>query len=194
MENHRQSIAVDTPWGINDNACTHHYALQGTAVNPLGTLTFFCGKMGAGKTTASRKISAEKNAVLISEDEWLAAHYPDQIDSFDDYLTLGAQIKPFIKAHVQTILKTGTHVVMDFPANTVGQRAWFNQLCQEIGGMHEMIYLDLSHAQCLLHIAQRRTEHPERAAFDNEAVFYHVTNFFEPPTSQEGLNVIHYTT
>jgi len=32
-----------------------------------------------------------------------------------------------------------------------------------------------------LQIAQRRNEQPERAEFDNEAVFYHVTNFFEPP-------------
>lgn len=31
-----------------------------------GTLTYFCGKMGAGKLTESKKVSVERNAVLIS--------------------------------------------------------------------------------------------------------------------------------
>lgn len=160
-------------------------------MNQKGTVTFFCGKMGAGKTTKSKLLAREKNAVLISEDEWLSAHYPDQIHSFDDYLAHSARIKPFLKLHVQSILNTGTHVVMDFPANTINQRAWFKQLCQEVECNHELIYLDLSNEQCLLQIAQRRNEQPERAEFDNEAVFYHVTNFFEPPSDQEGLQIVH---
>lgn len=69
-----------------------------------GMLTFFCGKMGAGKSTKSKTLSVEKNAVLVSEDDWLAAHYPNQIHSFDDYLTFSGLIKPFVKAHVQNIL------------------------------------------------------------------------------------------
>lgn len=159
-------------------------------MNQRGTLTFFCGKMGAGKTTKSKTLALEKNAVLISEDEWLSTHYPNEINSFDDYLAYSARIKTFVKLHVQSILKTGTNVVMDFPANTINQRAWFNGLCNEIECNHELIYLDLSNAQCLLQIAKRRDEQPERAQFDNEAVFYHVTNFFEPPSENEGLNVI----
>ena len=159
-------------------------------MNQRGTLTFFCGKMGAGKTTKSKTLALEKNAVLISEDEWLSTHYPNEINSFDDYLAYSARIKTFVKLHVQSILKTGTNVVMDFPANTINQRAWFNGLCNEIECNHELIYLDLSNAQCLVQIAKRRDEQPERAQFDNEAVFYHVTNFFEAPSENEGLNVI----
>lgn len=160
-------------------------------MNQRGTLTFFCGKMGAGKTTKSKTLALKKNAVLISEDEWLSAHYPNEINSFDDYLVHSARIKAFVKLHVQSILKTGTNVVMDFPANTVNQRAWFNQLCREIECNHELIYLDLSNEQCLLQIAKRRNEQPERAQFDNEAVFYHVTNFFEPPSQSEGLKIVY---
>lgn len=36
-----------------------------------GVLTFFCGKMGAGKSTKAIEIAEEDNAVLFSEDEWL---------------------------------------------------------------------------------------------------------------------------
>ncbi len=146
--------------------------------------------MGAGKSTKSKALSVEKNAVLLSEDDWLASHYPNQINSFDDYLKFSAIIKLFVKSHVQQILATGTNVVMDFPANTARQRAWFKQLCSEIGCEHEMIFLDLSNEQCLSQIAKRRNEQPERAQFDNEATFNHVTSFFEPPLESEGLNII----
>ena len=44
-----------------------------------GFLTFFCGKMGAGKSTMSRDIAKQTGAILLSEDEWLAAIYPDEI-------------------------------------------------------------------------------------------------------------------
>jgi shikimate kinase len=159
-------------------------------VNQKGALTFFCGKMGAGKTTKSKTIAREKNAVLISEDEWLSVHYPNEINSFDDYLEYSSRIKAFVKLHVQSILKAGTDVVMDFPANTVNQRIWFKQLCNEIECKHELVYLELSNEQCLIQIAKRREEHPERAQFDNEAVFYHVTNFFEAPSETEGLNIV----
>ncbi len=159
-------------------------------MNKKGTLTFFCGKMGAGKSTKSKAISIEKNAVLLSEDDWLVAHYPDQINSFEDYLKFSAIIKPFVKSHVQQILNTGTNVVMDFPANTVRQRSWFKQLCIEISCEHEMIFLDLSDEQCLSQIAKRRIEQPERAQFDNEATFNHVTALFEIPSTNEELNII----
>ena len=154
-----------------------------------GKLTFFCGKMGAGKSTCSKRLTNDNQAVLISEDEWLSAHYPDQIKNFEDYLTYSALIKPFVKSHVQNILKTASNVVMDFPANTKKQRQWFKGIVTETGCEHELIFLDLSDEQCLIHIARRRIEQPQRAQFDNKEVFYHVTQFFEAPTESEAFNI-----
>ncbi|WP_022950966.1 AAA family ATPase [Leucothrix mucor] len=156
----------------------------------LGTLTFFCGKMGAGKSTKSKALSAEKNAVLLSEDDWLSALYPKQINTFEDYLKYSAIIKPLVKSHVQSILKTGTNVVMDFPANTVRQRKWFKQLCDEIACEHELVFINVSNEQCLSQIAKRRKEQPERAQFNTEAVFKHITTFFEAPLESEGFQLL----
>jgi hypothetical protein len=44
---------------------------NGNQLEVNGKLFFFCGKMRAGKTTKSKKIAHDRNAVLISEDEWL---------------------------------------------------------------------------------------------------------------------------
>ena len=157
-----------------------------------GTLIFFCGKMGAGKSTKSMVIATEQNAVLLSEDEWLSSLYPGQISSFEEYIKYSGQIKPLIKRHVQNILSTGTNVVMDFPANTFSQRKWFLELVLEVNANHELIYLNVSEEQCLKQIAQRRTEQPERAAFDTDTIFHQVTKFFEEPSESEGLNIQHW--
>ena len=155
-----------------------------------GSLIFFCGKMGAGKSTKSKLIAVERNAVLLSEDEWLSQLYPQKIYSFDDYLKYSAILKPLIKKHVQNILSTGTDVVMDFPANTINQRKWFLNLVLEVKASHQLMYLELSNENCLKQIAQRRKEQPERAKFDTKEVFLYVTSFFEAPSESEGLNII----
>lgn len=156
----------------------------------LGTLYFFSGKMGAGKSTKSKQLAIEKHAVLLSEDEWLSSLYPKQINSFEDYLKFSAQLKPILKKHVQNILSVGTDVVMDFPGNTQKQRKWFLDIASEVNANHQLIFLNLNNEQCLRQIAQRRNEQPERAAFDTEATFIQVTKFFEAPEASEGLNIL----
>ena len=153
------------------------------------TLIFLCGKMGAGKTTRSKQLAKEHNAVLLSEDEWLSSLYPDQITTFDDYIELSRRIKPLIKTHIQNILSTNTNVVMDFPANTRLQRKWFKELAKEIGAKPMLVYLNLSNEQCLKQIAKRRIEQPKRAQFDTEAIFKQVTQYFEAPGDDEGLDL-----
>ena len=143
--------------------------------------------MGAGKSTKSKQVSRERNAVLISEDEWLTKLYPDQITSFDDYLHYSSLLKPLVRSHVLELLKTGTSVVMDFPANTVKQRQWFKELIAEANAPNELIYLNVSDDVCLRQIEKRRLEQPERAIFDTESMFNEVTRYFQEPDQSEGF-------
>ncbi|MGE3728220.1 MAG: AAA family ATPase [Candidatus Sericytochromatia bacterium] len=159
-----------------------------------GVLTFFCGKMGAGKTTKSREISQERNAVMLSEDEWLSSVYPNNIKTLADYIEYSGRLKPQMKKLVQSILASGTNVVMDFPANTIPQREWFRSIFSEIQAPHELVYIDQSNEICLAQIAKRRIEQPERAATDTEEMFELVTKYFVAPTSDEGFNITVITT
>lgn len=153
-----------------------------------GVLTFFCGKMGAGKTTKAREIAQKRNAVLLSEDEWLESIYPNSIKSLEDYIKYSGQLKPQMERLVQSILATGTDVVMDFPANTIPQREWFKGIFSEIHAPHELIYIDRPNEVCLEQIAKRRKEQPERAATDTEEMFALVTKYFVAPIPDEGFN------
>lgn len=154
-----------------------------------GLLTFFCGKMGAGKSTKSCAVAKERNAVLLSEDEWLESVFPNKIKSLESYIEYSSKLKPQIKKLVQSILSTGTDVVMDFPANTVSQRDWFRQIFSEIEARHDLIYIDLDNEGCLRQIEKRRIENPGRAATDTQEMFEQVTKHFVEPKLDEGFNV-----
>ncbi|MDO6693393.1 ATP-binding protein [Aliiglaciecola sp. 3_MG-2023] len=153
-----------------------------------GELTFFCGKMGAGKSTKAREIAQKSNVVLLSEDEWLASLYPNKISSLNDYIEYSNLLKPQIKKLVQSMLSAGTNVVMDFPANTLSQRDWFRSIFSEIEAPHNLVYIDLSNEICLKQIEKRRKEQPERMATDTPEMFEQVTKYFKAPTAEEGFN------
>ena len=152
-------------------------------------LYFFCGKMGAGKTTYATTLAATINAVYLSEDELLSTLYPTEIKDFNDYITYSVRIKPMVQQMVSSMVTRGVDVVMDFPANTKRQRAWLLSLVVNTNADHELLYLQVSDEVCLQQIAKRRVEQPERHQFDTEDVFHHVTSFFEEPSPEEGFNL-----
>jgi predicted kinase len=154
-----------------------------------GTLRFFCGKMGSGKSTKARELANEYDAILFSEDEWLEAIYPEEIKVFDDYLKYSSRLKPILKKHVQNLLNSGISVIMDFPANTHHQRAWFKEIFSEYKIPHKLYYLEASDDLCLKQIEQRGKIIPSRAHFDTEKVFHQVNSYFQPPTEEEGFNI-----
>lgn len=155
----------------------------------IGMLIFFCGKMGAGKSTMSAEIAQDRNAVLLSEDEWLESIYPNKISSLDNYIKYSSLLKPQIKQLVQSILVTGTDVVMDFPANTTSQREWFKKIFTEVNAPHRLVFVDIPNEVCLKQIEKRRTAKPERAATDTIEIFDQVTKYFMAPEPWEGFSV-----
>ncbi|WP_027967483.1 AAA family ATPase [Halomonas halocynthiae] len=158
-------------------------------MSSYGTLIFFCGKMGAGKSTLSARIARERGAVLLSEDDWLSALFPGEINDFNDYISYSSRLKSLLRKHVEQILLAGTTVVLDFPGNTKKQRAWFKDIYSQREMPHELYYVMAEDEVCLKQLKQRQNEQPERAAFDTEEVFRMVTGYFEPPEESEGFNV-----
>jgi len=78
---------------------------------------------------------------------------------------------------------------MDFPANTISQRAWFRSIFSEIEAPHELVYIDLANEDCLKQIKKRRVQQPERAKTDTKEMFEAVTKYFLEPQAEEGFSV-----
>lgn len=154
-----------------------------------GKLVFFSGKMGSGKTTLAKKLSNTSDSIYLSEDDMLSTLYPNEIHDINDYKTYSIRIKPFVLTLVKQLIDSGLTVVMDFPANTLKQRAWFKNIINETGVQSSLIYVKASDELCIKHILKRRKEAPHRHRFDNEEMFYKISAYFEPPTEKEGFQI-----
>lgn len=151
-------------------------------------LHMVCGKIGAGKSTHAARTSAATGAVLISEDMWLSALFADELTTGQDYLRCSAKLQKAMSPHVAGLLARGVSVVLDFPANTVAQRAWMRALVHQTGVRHEMHVLDVPDAVCLARLQARNAsgDHPFAVT---EAQFHAFSKHYDPPGPGEGFHV-----
>lgn len=153
------------------------------------TMHFLCGKMAAGKSTLSRKLAAQLNAILICEDLWLSRLYAGDIHAFDDYLKYAARLKEVLAPHLLDLLRQGNSVVLDFPANTPSHRQWFRTIFEAAGADHVLHFVDLPDALCKTQLQKRNIEAPPGSMAMSEEEFDHVTSYFVAPAGDERFNI-----
>jgi predicted kinase len=119
------------------------------------TLYLLCGKIGAGKSTLAKQLAARPAALLITEDHWTSALFAGDLKTIEDYGRLSARLRAAMTPHIVDILRQGLSVVLDFPANTVRQRAWMRSLIAEAKVAHELHHLDIPDAICKQRLRQR---------------------------------------
>ena len=149
-----------------------------------GKLIFFCGKMGAGKTTlAARKVD-EMDAVLISEDELLSKLYEGKVKSVSDYKYYSEKLKPVVFNLSQQILSKGINAILDFPANTERQRQWLRSISDSINSEHICYYVERSDEVCINQILKRGNTNTDTVEMYNA-----ITKYFTVPSYDESLNI-----
>ncbi len=119
------------------------------------TLYLLCGKIGAGKSTLAKQLAARPAALLITEDHWTSTLFAGDLKTIEDYGRLSARLRAAMTPHIVDILRQGLSVVLDFPANTVRQRAWMRSLIAEAKVAHELHHLDIPDAICKQRLRQR---------------------------------------
>ena len=154
-------------------------------------LYFMCGKMGAGKSTLAKSLASDNGAVLLSEDDFLRDLYPNKIASLSSYVSFSARIKRALKEHICSLLRHGISVVLDFPANTVGQRVWFRKLIHASGVAHELHFVDVPDDICRVQL-KKRNETGGGDPLQDEATFDFLLTYFTPPTVEELFTVVHH--
>ncbi len=151
-------------------------------------LHLVCGKVAAGKSTLTKKLGAMPGTIIISEDEWLAALYSDQMSSISDYVRCAAKLEAIMGPHITSLLKTGTSVVLDFQANTVTRRAWMHELAQTANTAHQLHYLDVPDEVCKERLRARNASGTHPFSVSDEQ-FEQLSRHFVPPSPEEGLNI-----
>jgi predicted kinase len=156
------------------------------------TLYLLCGKIAAGKSTLARQLASKPGTLLIEMDHWMSTLFPVGNRTIDDFARLSTRLREAMGPHVVDILRQGISVVLDFPANTVKWRSWMRSLINEAHVAHELHVLDVSDSICKARLRQRNISGDHSYHVD-EPTYDLFMNYFAPPTSDEGFNVIVHT-
>ena len=156
----------------------------------MAKLIVMCGKMAAGKTTLSRELVARENAILLVQDDFLAALYPGEILDIPDFVRCSSRLRDALSPHICALLAKGVSVVLDFPGNTKKQRAWFRALFEQADVAHELHFIDVSDDVCKRQLKDRSKHLPAGSPWTTDAEFDAITAYFESPASEEGFNVM----
>jgi predicted kinase len=159
---------------------------------PTATLHFLCGKIASGKTTLARKIVAECDGLLISEDAWLERMYPDAHFTFDDYLRRSARLRAALAPHVTELLRRGVPVVFDFAGNVPRDRLWVRSVFEHAHADHLLHYINASDAVCKARLRARNAQVPEGSQLTTDEEFDAINAWFVAPSPTERFRVKQY--
>lgn len=153
------------------------------------TLHMLCGKIAAGKSSLAAQLGAAPLTVIISEDKWMAPLFGDQLKEVADYVRLAPLLRAAMGPHVADLLKAGMSVVLDYPANTLANRAWMKGIADEAGVAHQLHWLDVPDDICKARLRARNASGEHEFAPTDEH-FNLITSYFVPPSAEEGLEIV----
>jgi predicted kinase len=148
--------------------------------------------MAAGKSTLAKLLADRDDAVLLAQDELLEKLYGGEISDLAAFVEYSGRVQAALGPHIVSLLGTGLTVVLDFPANTKKQRAWFRQLIDQAGAEHELHLIVASDELCKRQLRQRSESLglPTGTKWTTDADFDEVTAYFDPPAEEEQFRVI----
>nr|WP_170337373.1 ATP-binding protein [Ruegeria arenilitoris] len=152
-------------------------------------LILFCGKPASGKSTLAKKLGQAERTVVVAEDEWLAALFGDELVAISDYVRCSKKLYDIMGPHIASLLRAGTSVVLDFPANTPNARAWIGGVARSAGVVGELHYFDLPDEICKARLRERNQagQHPFHLS---EEQFDRISSHFSAPTDEEGFLIV----
>lgn len=165
--------------------------MSAAAHDDAATLHLVYGKVAAGKSTLAARLAEAPMTVLMSEDQLLARLYPGEIASLEDYVRCAGRLREAVTPLIQSVLRSGVSVVLDFQANTPATRNWMRRVFEGAGADHRLHVLDPGEEAC------RARLHARNAAGTHEyqvsdADFDLFNSHVVPPGDAEGFNLVRY--
>ena len=155
------------------------------------TLHLLVGKISAGKSTLASKLGRSPATVVISEDEWLATLFGEEMHSVSDYVRFSSRLRLAMEPHLISLLQSDISVVLDFAANTVDARAWMREVFEKADCDHRLHFLDVPDDVCRARLCRRNAvgDHPFTVSDEQ---FDFITGHFVAPSAEERFQVITY--
>jgi predicted kinase len=154
-------------------------------------LILTCGLPGAGKTTAAKRLAAERGAVRLTKDEWLWALGSTPWDE-----ATRVKVEHELWRLTRDLLRLGVSVVLDFGLWARTERDEMRSAARGIGAGVELHFLDVPTEELWRRIDARNSEPPwdshpiRRADLDGWIQVFQAPDhaeqamFDSPPTSE----------
>src|SRR5215217_2215373 len=121
----------------------------------------------------------------------LARHPVSQRDcQYPTFFDRSSRLRNALAPHICVLLSKGISVVLDFPANTKEQRAWFREILTRADVQHELHFIDAPDALCKRQLKDRSKDLPVGTRWTTDAEFEAMTAYFQPPSEDERFNIV----
>lgn len=160
---------------------------RGESLVLVPTLFLTVGLPGTGKTTAARRIAAERQALRLTKDEWVKALYgPENPPSAQDVIE-GRLVEIGLRG-----LELGINVVIDFGLWGRAERAALSQAAADRGAAVQMHYFELEPGEQRRRLDERQAEAPHTSwpMSEGELVDWAVTIEIPTPGELDGSEPI----
>jgi len=172
--------------GIPDGRCDAGWVTRET---PRPIVHLMCGFVAGGKTTLARQLAAELPALRFSRDEWMIRLYGL---SYDDprYVERLDPCTELIWDVAVEALRLGVNVILDWNHWSRQRRADAFDRARTAGFDAVVHFLDVPIDTAIQRARHRLSTPPADAHRIDEAAVRHFATIFEPPTDDEGLQII----
>ncbi|KMT20787.1 AAA family ATPase [Clostridium cylindrosporum] len=156
----------------------------------MSKLYLICGNTAAGKSTYTKKLATEKNAISFSIDQWMQTLYGDDYNSkvhdMKWLLERCERCKNQIKEVAQGLLNSGIDVIFDFTFGDFESREFYRNWAKSLGIEVSLHFLDIPVDERKRRLRKRNKEKGETFSFEvTEEMFDYVEGLFKPPTDKE---------
>ena len=150
----------------------------------MATLFLICGLPGSGKTTLARQIEAERPALRLCPDEWIAAIMADPTNTAE-LDRLRDPVEQIQWDLARRSLALGLDVVLEFGFWSRAERDRFRGEAEALGAQVELHYLQASREELRARLARRNENLPPGTFPVTAAQLDLWMSWFEPPAPEE---------
>ncbi|MBQ8122729.1 MAG: ATP-binding protein [Ruminococcus sp.] len=152
----------------------------------MAEVIMMCGRICSGKSTYAKKLSREKNAVILSVDEITLALFPEGAgEMLDTYVERAEQL---LYRKSLEIVSLGINVILDLGFWTASQRQFARRFYRENHIDCQLHFLDISEEVWQRRIAERNklvTEGKVSAYYVDKGLAEKFAGIFESPSEDE---------
>lgn len=152
------------------------------------TIFLICGSTGSGKTTYSKQLVKEFNAIHFSIDEWMKTLFwmdAPNPPSFDWAIDRVSRCEKLIWHQTQEAATLGNNVVLDLGFSETKQRGKFYQLLKDANISYELHFLDVSREVRWERVTNRNNLLDSKSIIVTRETFDWMETYFEAPTEEE---------